>query len=300
MRVLIFDLLAERSEFGHGGNLQMIKHLTNNLSELDVFLVTPQYQDTNSLITKNLTFSAAERISQPLWNNTTKFESSFSEIVGETSVNFTRINMPVGEISELSNWLRINQISCVFCSGSRMNISEPEIWMDSAKKLILGIIEAKVPFLGICFGHQLLSNALGCKVERSESRTDIMCKLELTKLGLKDPLFSELIINDLGPTTLFTHQDHVRNLIQNNRIKLNLLGVTPHCEFAAVRISIDDEMLPIWGVQFHPEATNSMIVKSYELGDITYEEKELFNNEHDGNEILKNFCSVVVGMINLS
>ena len=43
MRILILDLLAERIEFGHGGNIEMIKPFTNSNSEIEVFLVTPQF-----------------------------------------------------------------------------------------------------------------------------------------------------------------------------------------------------------------------------------------------------------------
>lgn len=299
MRVLIFDLLAERSEFGHQGNIQMIKHLANNFSKIDVLLVTPQYQDIESLTTKNLETIISDRESQPFWNENINFKSFFTETKEDTIINFHRINMPVGEISELSEWIKINNISCAFCSGSRRNVSEPEFWMDSAKKLILGIIKAEIPFLGICFGHQLLSDALGYKVARSDKRTDSICKIKLTELGVKDPIFNELSDECWGPTTLFTHQDYVLNLNQSHKLKLSLLGETEHCEFAAVRVSDDNALLPVWGVQFHPEATKSMIKRSYELGDITLEEKEIFDKEHDGDKILLNFSLQVIGKNNL-
>ena len=45
MRILILDLLAERSEFGHGGNIEMVKPFTKLNSNLEVLLITPQYED---------------------------------------------------------------------------------------------------------------------------------------------------------------------------------------------------------------------------------------------------------------
>ncbi|MBJ23559.1 MAG: hypothetical protein CMB64_02700 [Euryarchaeota archaeon] len=300
MRVLIFDLLAERSEFGHGGNIEMIKPLTKNYSELEVFLITPQYEDFNNSSKKNLELELGSRKNLPYWDESIQFKSSFTESVGAALVNFHRIKTPVGSINELSEWIEKNEISCVFCSGSRRNVSEPEFWMTPSKNLILASIMSKKPFLGICFGHQLLSDTLGCHVVRSSNRTDAIYNLELTELGKKDPLFKNLLNEGLGPVTLFTHQDHVIKINNEFETRLELLGTSPHCENAAVRARDNDGFLPVWGVQFHPEASKSRIQRSYELGHISLEEKESFNREHDGAKILENFSLEVFRMNNLS
>ena len=43
LRVMILDLLVERSEFGHGGNQEIIAPLAEDL-ELEVLLLTPHMQ----------------------------------------------------------------------------------------------------------------------------------------------------------------------------------------------------------------------------------------------------------------
>ena len=165
--------------------------------------------------------------------------------------------------------------------------------MEPAKKILRGAINAEIPVLGICFGHQLLADALGGEVVRSNHRTDAIYNLELSKLGLKDPLFDGLLNDGSGPVTLYTHQDHVVDIIGTESIKIELLGSSKHCKNAAIRVSREGKLLPAWGVQFHPEASLPRIERSYKLGHISLEEKEKFNQEHDGAKILENFASIV-------
>lgn len=53
-------------------------------------------------------------------------------------------------------------------SGSRNNVSENLPWMPKLKTLILDAHAAKQPIVGICFGHQIIADAFGGKVDRYE------------------------------------------------------------------------------------------------------------------------------------
>ena len=53
-------------------------------------------------------------------------------------------------------------------TGSRHGVYERLPWMDKASELIRAAFAAKVPVVGICFGHQLMAQALGGKVVKSE------------------------------------------------------------------------------------------------------------------------------------
>ena len=293
MRILILDLLAERSEFGHGGNIEMIKPFTRYHSEIEVLLVTPQYEDYSKSKVNRLELLQIDKENVPFWNEETEFTSTSSEIIDETLVKFIRIFTPDGEIEKISDWLKEFRITCMFCSGSRRNVSEPEQWMENAKKLLMASMLAEIPLLGICFGHQLLAETLGGVVMRSSKRIDTICNLELTDIGLIDPLFEGLLNDNEGPFILYTHQDHVVEISSNQKIKIELLGSSKHCNNAAIRASINGKLLPAWGVQFHPEASKDRINRSYELGHISLDEREVFNEEHDGARVLENFAKRV-------
>ena len=143
MRILILDLLAERSEFGHGGNIEMIKPFTKIHSEIEVFLITPQYESYSEIEQLELLEINKEKV--PMWDDATEFKSQFSEIIEGVLVKFVRILMPIGKVEKISEWIEANEISCMFCSGSRRNVSEPEPWMEHAKKLLMACIILKKP-----------------------------------------------------------------------------------------------------------------------------------------------------------
>ncbi|MEE3134432.1 MAG: gamma-glutamyl-gamma-aminobutyrate hydrolase family protein, partial [Candidatus Thermoplasmatota archaeon] len=167
--------MAERIEFGHGGNIEMIKPFTDFNSEIEVFLVTPQYEIYTQF--ERLELKQIKKENVPNWDDDVEFKSEFSDLIDGTLVKFFRILTPVGKVEDLSKWVDKNNFSCVFCSGSRRNVSQPEQWMINAKNLLMGTILAKKPLLGICFGHQLLAETLGGTVTRSSKRTDAVYNL---------------------------------------------------------------------------------------------------------------------------
>lgn len=53
-------------------------------------------------------------------------------------------------------------------TGSKFGVYEALPWMEPLKAFLRGTYAAKVPIVGICFGHQILADALGGKVVKSE------------------------------------------------------------------------------------------------------------------------------------
>ena len=163
----------------------------------------------------------------------------------------------------------------VICSGSRANVSMWEPWMDDAAQVLQQAVTANIPVLGICFGHQLLCKALGGEVKRTKVRTDIV-----------SPLFSVGMDTLLSPikTGLFTHQDEVTRLPPGTRRIIS----TKHCENAGMRVAGK----PVWGVQFHPEASRSVIDQAHADGDMDDAEFAAFETEHDGGDLLSAFAQL--------
>lgn len=53
-------------------------------------------------------------------------------------------------------------------TGSRHGVYDPLPWIEPLKGFLKKAYDAEVPIVGICFGHQLLAEALGGKAEKSD------------------------------------------------------------------------------------------------------------------------------------
>ena len=182
-------------------------------------------------------------------------------------ITYRRIDTP-DSIEELKP-------DAVICSGSRANISMWESWMDDAAQVLQQAVTANIPVLGICFGHQLLCKTLGGEVKRSKDRIDAV-----------SPLFSVGMDTLLSPIRmgLFSHQDQVTRLPPGTRRIIS----TKHCENAAMRVAGK----PVWGVQFHPEASRTVIEQAHADGDMDDAEFAAFESEHDGGALLSAFAQL--------
>jgi len=65
--------------------------------------------------------------------------------------------------------------------GSFYSAYDPEVatWVDAEEELINRTFDQEVPFLGVCFGGQVLAKAVGGSVEKSD-------ELELGELHIKE------------------------------------------------------------------------------------------------------------------
>lgn len=81
----------------------------------------------------------------------------------DANLEFTAFAALDGEIPDDPNlchaWL---------ITGSRHGVYDALSWMAPLGQLIRDAVDARVPIVGICFGHQIVAEALGGKVEKSE------------------------------------------------------------------------------------------------------------------------------------
>jgi GMP synthase (glutamine-hydrolysing) len=127
----------------------------------------------------------------------------------------------------------------VIVTGSASSVTERAPWILRVEEYLAGAVQAEHPVLGICFGHQLLGQALGGLVERNPRGREMgTVALEIVA---DDPLLDRSIEPALAHAT---HLDSVTRLPKQARI-LARTALEPH---AALRFGER-----AWGVQFHPE-----------------------------------------------
>lgn len=101
----------------------------------------------------------------------------------------------------------------------------------------------RVPMLGICLGHQALGEFFGARLIRAEQ--PMHGKVSIIRTETDDVLWQDL------PIEFDVTRYHSLVLTDLPPDELLRLAVTEQDEVMAIR----HQTWPIWGVQFHPEAT---------------------------------------------
>lgn len=130
-------------------------------------------------------------------------------------------------------------------TGSAASVIERTPWILAAERALAAFVSAGVPTLGVCFGHQLLGQALGGDVQPNPRGREI--GTVETELFADDPLFADL------PRRLLVNMSHVDSVVAlppGARVLARTV-LEPH---AAVRFGER-----AWGVQFHPEFDGSVM-----------------------------------------
>jgi GMP synthase (glutamine-hydrolysing) len=132
-----------------------------------------------------------------------------------------------------------SDLSGVIVTGSASSVTERARWMLLVESWLRELVAARTPVLGVCFGHQILAQALGGEVQRNPRGRE-MGTVELEVMA-KDVLFG----GEVGATTVnMSHCDSVVRLPPGAEL-LARTTLEPH---AALRFAPR-----AWGVQFHPE-----------------------------------------------
>jgi GMP synthase-like glutamine amidotransferase len=128
------------------------------------------------------------------------------------------------------------------CTGSRYSAYDNIEWINRLKDFLREGHSAGVPFVGICFGHQVLAEALGGKTVRSPEGWGVGIQgLEVVRPEVwMKPKRSSFKLH-------FMHQDYVQRLPDDGI----LLGTSAHCPNAMFRVGNT-----ALGIQAHPELTS--------------------------------------------
>ncbi|WP_254279675.1 type 1 glutamine amidotransferase [Haloarcula marina] len=121
-------------------------------------------------------------------------------------------------------------------TGSRASVYWDEPWIADLEAWVGDAIERDLPFLGVCFGHQLLAHALGGRVEAMD---DYEIGYRTVEHDGENPLLAGV---DESFTVFTTHSDHVAELPPGaERFAENDYGVHGFRQG------------DVFAVQFHPE-----------------------------------------------
>jgi GMP synthase (glutamine-hydrolysing) len=132
----------------------------------------------------------------------------------------------------------------VVVTGSHAMVTDDLPWSIGIERWIPDLLDASVPFLGICYGHQLLGRAAGGKVGYHPLGREVgTVTVDLTGEAGNDGLFSGIF------RRFPAHATHAQSVLRLPPGAVLLAGNAhePHHAFRVGRCA--------WGVQFHPEYT---------------------------------------------
>ena len=146
---------------------------------------------------------------------------------------------------------KLQNLMGVVITGSHDMITDKKEWSERTAKWIPSVIDASIPLLGICYGHQLLAYALGGKVGFNPNGIEFgTTEVHLNDNASIDPIFRGL------PSILKIQASHSQSVIElpPNADLIASNDIDPHHAFTIAGKA--------WGVQFHPEY-NADIMKGY-------------------------------------
>ncbi len=125
------------------------------------------------------------------------------------------------------------------CTGSKYSVYDDLDWIQGLKEFVREVYRRRKPFLGVCFGHQMMAEALGGKVGRAEVGWCIGAHT-FEVVQQEDWMSPYLPKFNL----LMLCQDQVMRLPANSTV----LACTADCPVGMFRVG--ETML---GIQAHPE-----------------------------------------------
>ncbi|MBV1877825.1 MAG: hypothetical protein KUG79_09310 [Pseudomonadales bacterium] len=130
-------------------------------------------------------------------------------------------------------------------TGSRRSVYEHESWIEQLQEFVVALDKRKISLVGVCFGHQIIAQALGGDCRRAPVGWGVGVKEAriLVNKSYMLPSLSSISI-------LVFHQDQVMRLPD----RAELIGSNDFCENSMFQI--DSHILAIQG---HPEFSKGYI-----------------------------------------
>jgi len=168
------------------------------------------------------------------------YPAMFAALLGaaDPALEFATVRVVVGEVptspSQADAWL---------VTGSHHGVYDDLPWIEPLKAFLRACVAAGVPIVGVCFGHQILAEALGGRAAKSDRGWGLGVQdYEVTaRAGWMAALPDRFAVRAL-------HQDQVVRLPPDATV----LARSAHCEYAALAYG-DPERPFALSLQPHPE-----------------------------------------------
>ncbi|MBL8581197.1 MAG: glutamine amidotransferase [Rhizobiaceae bacterium] len=141
---------------------------------------------------------------------------------------------------------KVSDYAGALVSGSSAMVTDAAPWMDTAAHWLRGAVEADLPVLGVCFGHQLMAHAFGGRVGPNPAGIE-GGTVEVSFAANDDPLFG-------GMPAVVDLQAHHYQTVLDLPPQATVFARSGGDRFQAVRYAPR-----AWSVQFHPELTLPMM-----------------------------------------
>ncbi len=168
------------------------------------------------------------------------FGSQFTQLIARR-IREIGIFSEIVSHKKIKNKDIIDSVKGIILSGGPLNVYEINKYSFDKK-----IIENKIPVLGICFGHQILSKLNGGKVKQSKHREFGLANIYKKK---DSPLTKNFFIRKKMIKVWMSHADQVSKLPKN----FSVIASSQNSKFAIV----ENKIKKFYGVQFHPEVTHT-------------------------------------------
>lgn len=132
------------------------------------------------------------------------------------------------------------QADAYVLTGSPHGVYEQLPWMQELTQQLQALAARQTPMFGICFGHQIMAQAFGGHVEKSDKGWGVGVQRYVISEGDKKHELEVFIY----------HQDQVVRLPPQGKA----VGGSSHCEYGVIEYEF-----PALSVQFHPEFVSEFV-----------------------------------------
>jgi GMP synthase (glutamine-hydrolysing) len=131
-------------------------------------------------------------------------------------------------------------IKGLILSGGPLNV-----YQSKKVKFNKNLLFSKIPVLGICFGHQIISKVMGGKVKQSKSREFGLAKV----VKINNSILTKNFFSKKENNVWMSHADEVIKLPKNFKV----IAKSNNSKLCIVENSKEK----LYGIQFHPEVTHT-------------------------------------------